>query len=738
MKKKSSKSTTSPKGRHKSLARKSGTKQLARRKRLSGRQIVEYIIEYFSRHPREVVNYKAIAAGLGFTTMPEKELIVRSLESLVEQGMLERVEAGRYRYQAGSESVEGRFENRRNYSVVIPDGDGAEIIISERNNPEHALDGDRVRVALFPLRSRRAHTGQIVEILQRHRASYVGRVVCTQGFCYLHTEDRALGHSRILLPPEGLHGAQHDDKVLVRMVRWGAQEPDPTGEVLDVLGKSGDNDAEMHAILAEYDLPYRYPEEAEAAARAIPEEIPQEEIGRREDFRPVTTFTIDPQDAKDFDDALSWRRLDGGLLEVGVHIADVSYYVTPGGVIDKEAYERATSVYLVDRTIPMLPERLCNDLCSLRPEVDRLAFSCIFTLNDRAEVQSYRIGRTIIRSDKRYSYEEAQVVIDTQKGDLAEEILSLHALAQQLRSRRFAQGAIDFTTQEVQFVLDAEGRPVDVSPRSHGTAHELIEEFMLLANRTVATEFGKNQRNSKGEAKTFIYRIHDLPDSDKLNQMGAFIRRFGYQFKSAGDAATISKKLNAVISASQGKPEATLIQTIAVRTMARAEYSTDNIGHYGLSFDYYTHFTSPIRRYPDLMVHRLIARYSAGEGSVSQVEYEAYARHCSEQEQVASKAERDSIRYKQVEYMSTRLGKVFDAVISGVTEWGIYVELTHSHCEGLVPMRLLDDDYYDFDEKNYTLLGRRYRRKFTLGDAVRVRAIHSDFERRQIDFELVD
>lgn len=737
MKKKSSKSTTSPKGRHKSLARKSGTKQLARHKRLSGRQIVEYIIEYFSRHPREVVNYKSVAAGLGFTTMPEKQLIVRTLESLVEQGVLTQVEVGRYRYQAGGELVEGIFESRRNYSVVVPEGEGTEIIISERNNPEHALDGDRVRVALFPLKAHRTRTGQVVEILHRRRSAYVGRVVEAQGFSYLHTEDRAL-NSRILLPKEALGGARNNDKAIVRITHWGARDPEPTGEVVEVLGKAGHNDTEMHAILAEYDLSYRYPEEAEAAARAIPEEIPQEEIGRREDFRPVTTFTIDPQDAKDFDDALSWRRLDDGLLEVGVHIADVSYYVTPGGVIDKEAYERATSVYLVDRTIPMLPERLCNDLCSLRPEVDRLAFSCIFTLNDRAEVQSHRIGRTIIRSDKRYSYEEAQAVIDTQEGDLAEEILSLHALAQQLRSRRFAQGAIDFTTQEVQFVLDAEGRPVDVSPRSHGTAHELIEEFMLLANRTVATEFGKNQRNGKGEAKTFIYRIHDLPDSDKLNQMGTFIRRFGYQFKSAGDAATISKNLNAVISASQGKPEATLIQTIAVRTMARAEYSTDNIGHYGLSFDYYTHFTSPIRRYPDLMVHRLIARYSGGEGSVSQVEYEAYARHCSEQEQVASKAERDSIRYKQVEYMSTRLGKVFDAVISGVTEWGIYVELTHSHCEGLVPMRLLDDDYYDFDEKNYTLLGRRYRRKFTLGDAVRVRAIHSDFERRQIDFELVD
>ena len=572
---------------------------------------------------------------------------------------------------------------------------------------------------------------------KRRRSTYVGRVVVTKGFAYLHTEDRALD-SRILLPREALAGAKNNDKAIVRIAHWGPREPEPTGEVVEVLGAAGDNNTEMHAILAEYDLPYSYPEEAEEAARQIPSEIPSEEMAKREDFREVFTLTIDPADAKDFDDALSWRKLEGGLVEVGVHIADVSYYVTPGSVIDKEAYERATSIYLVDRTIPMLPERLCNDLCSLRPNEARLAFSCVFVLNEAAEVQSYRIGRTIIESNRRYAYEEAQQVIDTKEGDDAEVILSLHSLAQLLRKRRFAQGAINFSSQEVQFVLDAEGRPVDVSARPHGTANELIEEFMLLANRTVATEFGKKQRNSNGEAKTFIYRIHDLPDGDKLNQMGAFIRRFGYQFKNATEASAISKNLNAVIEASQDKPEAILIQTMAVRTMARAEYSTENIGHYGLAFEYYTHFTSPIRRYPDLLVHRLVARYMAGEGSVPQAEYEAYAQHCSDQEQVAAKAERDSVRYKQVEYMSTRLGKVFDGVISNVAEWGFYVELTHSHCEGLVPMRLLNDDFYDYDEKNFALVGRRYRRKFTLGDTVRVRAIHSDFERRQIDFELVD
>ena len=736
MKKKSTKSTTTS-GRRKTVARKSGTKRLARNKRLSGHKIVDSIIDYFTRHPCEVVNYKAVAASLGFTTMSEKQFVVRTLESLVEQGMLTQVEIGRYRYQVGAEMLEGVFESRRNYCVVVPDDKSPEVIISDRNNPEHALAGDRVRVALFPLKARRTRTGQVVEVLQRRRSTYVGRVVVTKGFSYLHTEDRALD-SRILLPREALAGAKNNDKAIVRIVHWGPREPEPTGEVVEVLGAAGDNNTEMHAILAEYDLPYSYPEEAEEAARQIPSEIPSEEMAKREDFREVFTLTIDPADAKDFDDALSWRKLEGSLVEVGVHIADVSYYVTPGSVIDKEAYERATSIYLVDRTIPMLPERLCNDLCSLRPNEVRLAFSCVFVLNEAAEVQSYRIGRTIIESNRRYAYEEAQQVIDTKEGDDAEVILSLHSLAQLLRKRRFAQGAINFSSQEVQFVLDAEGRPVDVMARPHGTANELIEEFMLLANRTVATEFGKKQRNSNGDAKTFIYRIHDLPDGDKLNQMGAFIRRFGYQFKNATEASAISKNLNAVIEASQDKPEATLIQTMAVRTMARAEYSTENIGHYGLAFEYYTHFTSPIRRYPDLLVHRLVARYMAGEGSVPQAEYEAYAQHCSDQEQVAAKAERDSVRYKQVEYMSTRLGKVFDGVISNVAEWGFYVELTHSHCEGLVPMRLLNDDFYDYDEKNFALVGRRYRRKFTLGDTVRVRAIHSDFERRQIDFELVD
>lgn len=734
------KSTTQRKkaGRTQKSAQKAGRKKLKTRKRLSGRELINFILDYFQRHTQEDVAYKTIFTALGSTTMPEKQLIVHTLQTLSSQGILTQVETGVYRYNAQGNSVEGIYERRRDYAVVMPDDGSREIIVSDRNNALHALPGDRVRVLQFPIRMRRALTGQIIEILERKRSTYVARVVIApQGNSYLQTEDRALARP-ILVTREALNGAQHNDKVVARITHWGPLEPDPSGEVIEVLGPAGDNDTEMHAILCEYDLPFTYPQEAEEAANAIPEEIPADEIAQREDFRSIFTLTIDPADAKDFDDALSWRKLENGNIEVGVHIADVSYYVTPGSAIDREAYQRATSIYLVDRTIPMLPERLCNDLCSLRPDTDRLAYSCIFELNPQAEVLQRRITRTLIRSDRRYAYEEAQFVIDTGGGQDAEAILSMHQLAQQLRHKRFAQGAINFESQEVRFVLDERGVPIDVAQRPHGTANELIEEFMLLANRTVAETFGKKKTTDKGAANTFLYRIHDLPDSEKLSQMAGFIRRFGYTLKNVTDATAISKGLNKVITDSLDKPEASLIQSIAVRTMARAEYSTENIGHYGLAFDYYTHFTSPIRRYPDLIVHRLITHYLEGGSSVPQAEYERYAQHCSEQEQIAAKAERDSIRYKQVEYLSSRIGSIFDGVISNVAEWGLYVELSHSHCEGLIPIRLLDDDYYDFDEKNFALVGRRYRRRFVLGDSIRVRVVRSDFEKRQIDFELID
>ena len=724
-----------PIGSKKSISKKRGAKQKTRQYNLES--LTQAVIKVFASNPTHTWNYKQVSKQLDISTQPLRQTINRILEVLAIDDTLICVKPGSYKYNLTGALIEGIFERHANgHNAIIPEEGGKSIFIAERNSM-HALNGDRVRARLFAKRQGGASEAEVIAIVERSKHTFIGRLEFKKNWAIFITEDRTLS-TDILIPLDALNGAKPESKVEVAITDWPNTDKIPIGRVIKVLGRRGDNDTEMRAILAEHDIDFSYPQEAVEEAERLSGEITKEELSQREDFREIPTLTIDPADAKDFDDALSWRKLEGGLVEVGVHIADVSYYVTPGSVIDKEAYDRATSIYLVDRTIPMLPERLCNDLCSLRPNEVRLAFSCVFVLNEAAEVQSYRIGRTIIESNRRYAYEEAQQVIDTKEGDDAEVILSLHSLAQLLRKRRFAQGAINFTSQEVQFVLDAEGRPVDVMARPHGTANELIEEFMLLANRTVATEFGKKQRNSNGDAKTFIYRIHDLPDGDKLNQMGAFIRRFGYQFKNATEASAISKNLNAVIEASLDKPEATLIQTMAVRTMARAEYSTENIGHYGLAFEYYTHFTSPIRRYPDLLVHRLVARYMAGEGSVPQAEYEAYAQHCSDQEQVAAKAERDSVRYKQVEYMSTRLGKVFDGVISNVAEWGFYVELTHSHCEGLVPMRLLNDDFYDYDEKNLALVGRRYRRKFTLGDTVRVRAIHSDFERRQIDFELVD
>lgn len=490
----------------------------------------------------------------------------------------------------------------------------------------------------------------------------------------------------------------------------------------------------MNAILAEFDLPYKYPANVEKAAEKISDAIPEEEIAKREDFRGVTTFTIDPKDAKDFDDALSARKLDNGNWEVGVHIADVTYYVKPESLIDREAFSRATSVYLVDRTIPMLPERLCNQICSLRPNEEKLCFSVIFELNKNAEIQQSHITRTIIKSDRRFTYEEAQAVIETGEGEYKEEILALNGLAQKLRDRRFKDGAIAFDRYEVKFDIDENGKPLGTYIKESKEANKLIEEFMLLANRTVAEFIGKSKNKTK---KTFVYRIHEQPDPEKLRDFSAFISRFGYKMRTEGTKTDISKGINKLLDSVQGKPEENLVETLAIRSMQKAHYTTDNIGHYGLAMDYYTHFTSPIRRYPDMMVHRLLERYLAGGRSVIKNKYEEYCKHCSEMEMVASNAERSSIKYKQVEFMKDKLGQVFDGVVSGVTEWGLYVELNENKCEGLVPIRDLDDDYYEFDDKNYCLLGRRTKRIYRLGDAITVKVAQANLERKQLDFALV-
>ena len=489
-------------------------------------------------------------------------------------------------------------------------------------------------------------------------------------------------------------------------------------------------------ILAEFGLPYVYPQSVEKAADKIPAEISAEEIARREDFRKVTTFTIDPKDAKDFDDALSIRPLKDGLWEVGVHIADVTHYVKEGSIIDKEAEKRATSVYLVDRTIPMLPERLCNFICSLRPNEEKLAFSAIFDITEKGEVRDSRIVHTVIESDRRFTYEEAQQIIETKEGDFKDEILMLDTIAKALREKRFTAGAINFDRYEVKFEIDEKGKPISVYFKESKDANKLVEEFMLLANRTVAEKIGKAPKGKK--PKVLPYRIHDLPDPEKLDNLAQFIARFGYRLRTSGTKTDVSKSINHLLDDIQGKKEENLIETVSIRAMQKARYSTHNIGHYGLAFDYYTHFTSPIRRFPDMMVHRLVTRYMDGGRSVSETKYEDLCDHSSNMEQIAANAERASIKYKQVEFMSERLGQTYDGVISGVTEWGLYVELNENKCEGMIPIRDLDDDYYEFDEKNYCLRGRRKNRIYSLGDAITVKVARANLEKKQLDFALVE
>ena len=574
---------------------------------------------------------------------------------------------------------------------------------------------------------------KIQEFVQSPKSTFVGKVQIAKNSAFLVTEDKTLTGD-ILIPHNKLNGAKNNDKAIVRIIKWPKNSKTPIGEVVDVLGESGRNDTEMHAILAEFGLPYTYPQKVEEAAERISDVMLNDELIGREDFRAVTTFTIDPHDAKDFDDALSLRKTDSGKWEIGVHIADVTHYVNSDSVIDKEAYKRATSVYLVDRTVPMLPERLCNELCSLRPDEEKRCFSVIFEMNNKAEVQFFRICRTIIKSDRRFSYEEAQAVIENGEGDFKDEILTLNDLAQQLRRKRFEKGAIDFDRYEVKFEIDEKGKPLGVYYKESKEANKLIEEFMLLANQTVAEFIGNISKGKR--KKTFVYRIHESPNPDKMENFAAFVRRLGYKLQTSGSKPEITKSVNNLLDKAKGKPESNLIETLAVRSMQKARYSTENIGHYGLAFSHYTHFTSPIRRYPDMIVHRLLERYMAGGNSVAEDKYEEKCEHSSTMEQLAANAERASIKYKQVEFMSDKIGKIYDGIISGVTEWGLYVELNENKCEGLVPIRDLGDDFYEFDEKNYCLTGYRRKRIYRLGDPLTVKIMHANLERRQLDFTL--
>lgn len=704
---------------------------------------VKSLLKIFAKTPFDALNYKQVASRMGAFDKGSRKMIADTILSLAEEKILIEERKGKYKIDPKyinddllpQNYVVGTIDMKQTgKAYVIPNNDTMDDIMISANNTRHALHGDTVKVLLFPARRMHKQEGQVVEIIQRAKTRFVGRIQLQSHFAFLIPDNRSMAVD-IFIPLDNLNNAKNGDKALVEMTEWPKHLNNPVGKVVQVLGKPGDNNVEMQSILAEFDFPLSFPKEVEKAADKISMDIPEEEIAKRKDFRSITTFTIDPADAKDFDDALSIRKLDNGNYEIGVHIADVSHYVIENGAIDHEAYNRGTSVYLVDRTIPMLPERLCNGVCSLRPNEDKLCFSAVFEMNNDAVVINKWFGKTVINSDRRFSYEEAQAVIETGEGELKEEILKLNSLATILREQRYKNGAINFDTKEVKFILDENAKPIGVYTKESKEANFLIEEFMLLANRSVAEHIGKVKERKK--AKTFVYRVHDEPNPEKLGTFVQFVAKLGYKIKTTS-RKTLADSFNKLFVDIEGKGEQNMIDSIAIRTMSKAYYSTDNIGHYGLGFPYYTHFTSPIRRYPDLMVHRLLYSYLNNASSANIEFCEEQCKHSSLMERKAAEAERTSVKYKQAEFLSDKIGQEFPALISGVSKWGIYAEIEENKCEGMISLGSLQDDYYYLDEDNYQVIGRRYGQQYKLGDSIRIKVLRVDMEKKQMDFALVD
>lgn len=677
-------------------------------------------------------SFKQIVRKLSLKKKDDIKVAGQAVDALYDLGRITQTNGGDYKSTRTEQELTGVVDHVSSRFAYVRIGEDRQDIYVKGTDLGSAVHGDTVALKLLSGRHGEHEEGRVTKVLKRNRDRFVGKVEISRNFAFVVPDFRKI-HTDFFVYPENINNAQTGDKVVIEVTSWATADKKPEAKIVEVLGKAGENEAEIHSIMAEFGLPFRFPEEVTAASAGIPEGITAQEIARRRDFRTITTFTIDPEDAKDFDDALSFRVLENGNYEIGVHIADVTHYVLPNTVLESEAFDRATSVYLVDRTIPMLPERLSNELCSLRPNEDKLTFAAVFEIDAHAKIKSEWFGRTIIHSAKRFTYEEAQVVIETGEGVLSEELRILNDIAKKFRKERFRKGAVNFETTEVKFKLDAQGKPLAVIPKVRKDAHKLIEEYMLLANKLVAT-FIYNIRKGR-EKNTFVYRTHDFPDPEKVKDFSVFARQFGHKMNV--DENSISSSLNKLMTEIEGKPEQNILEQLAIRTMAKAKYTTDAKGHFGLAFDHYTHFTSPIRRYPDMMVHRLLQHYLDEGNPVNKAEFELKCVHSSEREKRAADAERASIKYKQVEFMASAEKRTYDGLVSGVTEWGIYVEIVETKCEGMVRLSDLTDDFYEFDEKNYRIIGRKTRKAYTLGDKVKVRVKKTDIDKRIIDLVFV-